>query len=213
MQASAVHTHGSIAKEVVVQRAEQRVPTADDIARWTREERAQVARILDGLIDRPAEDRDLRRRRWMVLLITGGGSLLLFPWVVYLSDVLPTAEYGGAWRLAWVGFDVMLALTLAGTALLVWGRRSLAVVGLTASSALLALDAWFDVCLSWGTSEQWTAIITAAVINVPVSVILAGAVLTMMRRTTVVIRQLRGETVGGVSIWREHAVMVPPDES
>jgi hypothetical protein len=195
-----------------VQGADQRVPTAGEIAHWTPHERAQVARILDGLVDRPAEDRDLRRRRWTMLLITGGGSLLLFPWVVYLSDVLPTAEYGGAWKLAWVGFDVMLALTLAGTAWLVWGRRSLAVVGLTASCALLALDAWFDVCLSWGTSEQWTAIITAIVINLPVSAILAGAVLTMMRRTTAVIQQLRGETAGRVPLWREHAVMVPPDE-
>jgi hypothetical protein len=196
-----------------VQGADQRVPTADDIAHWTPHERAEVARILDSLIERPREDRDLRRRRSIVLMITGGGALLLFPWVVYLSDVLPTAEYGGAWRLCWVGFDTMLALTLAGTAWLVWGRRSLAVVGLTASSALLALDAWFDVCLSWGTSEQWTAIITSLVINVPVSAVLAGAVLTLMRRTTAVIQQLRGEEVGRVSIWREHVVMVPPDQT
>ncbi len=172
-----------------------------------------MARILDGLIDRPAEDRDLQRRRWIVLMITGGGSMLLFPWVVYLSDVLPTAEYGGAWSCAWVGFDVMLALTLAGTAWLVWGRRSLAVVGLTASSALLALDAWFDVCLSWGTSEQWAAIMTAVVINVPV------AARARRRRAdddapddarhpTVARRE-----VGSVPLWREHAVMVPPDQS
>ena len=196
-----------------MQGAHQRVPSADDIAHWTADERADVARILDGLIARPREDRDLRRRRWIVLVITGGGALLLFPWVVYLSDVLPTAEYGGAWRLCWVGFDVMLALTLAGTAGLVWRRRSLAIVGLTASSALLALDAWFDICLSWGTSEQWSAVVTSLVINVPVSAVLAGAVLTMMRHTTAVIQQLRGEEVGRVSLWREHVVMVPPDQS
>jgi len=48
---------------------------------------------------------------------------------------------------------------------------------------------------------------------VPVSAVLAGAVLTMMRRTTIVVQQLRGEEVGSVPLWREHAVMVPPDQS
>ncbi len=194
-----------------MQGAEQRLPTADDIARWTPDERAEVARIMDGLIDRPREDRDLRRRRWTVLMITGGGAILMFPWVVYLSDVLPAAEHGGAWRLCWVGFDVMLGLTLAGTAWLVWGQRMLAIVGLTASSALVALDAWFDVCLSWGTSEQSGAVLTAFVINVPVAALLAWAVLTMMRSTTSVVQQLRGE-VGRVSLWREHVVMLPPEQ-
>ncbi len=195
-----------------MQGADQRVPTAADIAHWTRADRAEVARILDGLVDRPREDRELRRRRWIVLIITGGGALLMFPWVVYLSDVLPTSESGGAWRLAWVGFDLMLAATLAGTAWLVWGRRSLAVVGLTASSALLALDAWFDVCLSWGTSEQGSSIITACAINIPVSAVLAGAVITMMRRTSVVIAQLRGEESGRIPLLHQRVVMVPPEE-
>jgi len=196
-----------------VQGTNHTVPTEREITRWTRAERAEVARILDGLIDRPTNDPDLQRRRFVVLLITGGGALLLFPWVVYLTNALPVTESGGAWRTAWVGFDVMLAATLAGTAWLVWWRRSLAVVGLTASSALLVVDAWLDVCLSWGTSEQWGAVITACVVNAPVAAVLAMAVITMLRRTFGVIQQLRGEDASEVSLWRQPVVMLPPGET
>jgi hypothetical protein len=204
---------GANAEEVVVQGVNHTVPTQHEIARWTREERAEVARMLDGLIDRPANDPDLHRRRFIVLLITGGGALLLFPWVVYLTNALPVTESGGAWRTAWVGFDVMLAATLAATAWLVWWRRAVAIVGLTASSALLVVDAWLDVSLSWGTSEQSGAIITAFAVNLPVSAVLATAVITMLRRTFVVTQQLRGEDATTVSLWRQPVVMLPPDEA
>lgn len=196
-----------------MQGAHHTVPTQHEIAQWTREERAEVARILDGHIDRPANDPDLHRRRFIVLMITGGGALLLFAWVVYLTTALPVTESGGAWRTAWVGFDVMLAGTMAVTAWLVWWRRSLAIVGLTASSALLAIDAWLDVCLSWGTSEQSGAIITACVVNVPVAIVLAAAVITMLRRTFSVVQQLRGEDATGVSVWRQPVVLLPPGDS
>ena len=195
-----------------MQSANHTVPTQPEIARWTGEERATVARILDELIDRPVDDPDLHRRRFVVLLITGGGALLLFPWVVYLTNALPVTESGGAWRTAWVGFDVMLAATLAGTAWLVWWRRSLAVVGLTASAALLTVDAWLDVCLSWGTSEQSGALVTACVVNLPVAAVLALAVVTMLRRTFAIIQQLRGDDGLERSLWRQPLVMVPPGE-
>jgi hypothetical protein len=192
--------------------ADSHLPDRDTIRGWTTAQRLAVARELDGMVPRPTMNRPLHRRRTLVLAITGGGAVLLAPWVVYLSNALPPTEHGGAWRIAWVGFDGMLAATLAITAWLVWRRRFLALLGLAASTALLVVDAWFDITLSWGTSEQWGAIATTCIVNVPVTVLLASSVITMLRRTFEVIGQLRGVPEHDVSIWRQPVVMAPPGD-
>jgi len=193
-----------------MQHADGDVPDRDTIRAWTPAQRRAVARELDDMVARPTMNRPLQRRRTLILVITGGGAVLLAPWVVYLSSALPPTEHGGAWRTAWVGFDGMLAATLAITAWLIWRRRFLALLGLAASTAFLVVDAWFDVTLSWGTSEQWGAVITALVVNVPVTLLLASSVIAMLRRTFDVIGQLRGVPGHDVSIWRQPVVMAPP---
>ena len=182
-------------------------PGRDEVMRWTEAERRELARVLDEFIPRPPIKGPLRRRRMLVLVITGGGAILLGPWIAYLTSVLPPTESGGAWRTAWVGLDSALAITLAATAWLVWQRRSLAIVGLAVSATLLIVDAWFDVCLSWGTSEQWGAIISAFAINLPVSAFLITSIVTMLQRTFAVVQQLRGAPSEPVSVWRQPVVM------
>ena len=182
-------------------------PGRDEVMRWTESERLELARILDDLIPRPPIKGPLRRRRLLILVITGGGAILLGPWIAYLSSVLPPTESGGAWRTAWVGLDSALAVTLAVTAWLVWQRRSLAVVGLAVSATLLIVDGWFDLCLSWGTSEQRGAIVTTCLINLPVAVYLIMSIVTMLKRTFAVIQQLRGAPPESVSVWRQPVVM------
>jgi hypothetical protein len=184
-------------------------PSRDEVMRWSEAERLELARILDELIPRALIKGPLRRRRMLVLVITGGGAILLGPWIAYLTSVLPPTESGGAWRTAWVGLDSALAVTLAATAWLVWHRRSLAMVGLAVSATLLLVDAWFDVCLSWGTSEQWGAIFSACVINLPVSAYLITSIVTMLQRTFAVVQQLRGAPPEPVSVWRQPVVMEP----
>ena len=54
-------------------------------------------------------------------------ALALVPWVVWLAWTLPERSVSEHYRLAWVGFDVLLCGALARTAWLAW-RRSPFVV-------------------------------------------------------------------------------------
>jgi hypothetical protein len=144
------------------------VPSREVIAAWSPQQRDEVARMLDEVAERP----DMRvnpRRRLVVLLITCGGAVALIPWIVYLNATLPSTSSGGAWRTAWVGYDLGLAGVLGCAGWMALRRRQLVVVLLTVAATLLAVDAWFDVTLSWGTSEQLTSIVTAAVLEVPIA--------------------------------------------
>ncbi len=188
------------------------LPTFEAVERWTPAQRAQLARMLDRLVSRPAAGATAPRRRRLVLLVTMGGATVLFPWVAYLSATLPASATVGAWRTAWVGYDVILAAALAVAGWLVWHRRHLSVVALTVAATLVLVDAWFDVTLSWGTSETWGAVATAALVEIPVAVVLVIGVLTMLRRTAEVTRQLRGEDASPSSLWTQTLTMQPPAE-
>ena len=147
-------------------------PTADEIQAWSPTEQDRVRRALDGLVARPTGAARRPRRRIVLLAVTAVGAMVLLPWIVVLSATLPMTTSVGAWRLAWVGFDVALTVGLALSAWSVWRRRQLALIALAVTATLVACDMWFDVCLSWGTDEQGVAVVTALVVELPLLVIL-----------------------------------------
>ena len=118
----------------------------------------------------------------------------------------------GAWRVVWVGFDVALAAALIATVLTVWLRRQVAVIALVITSTLLTCDVWFDVCLSWGTAEHWGSI-AAAVVELPVAILLAASAALLMRRSFTVIAQLRGQDPTPVPLWRQPMIHFAPARS
>ena len=82
---------------------------------WSAEQRATVARLLAESIDpSPATMRSPVRRN-LVLTVGGVGVVVLLPWLVFLSATLPATSDGGAWRIAWVGFDIALVAAFAAT--------------------------------------------------------------------------------------------------
>jgi hypothetical protein len=103
-----------------------------------------------------------------------------------LSATLPTTSSGGAWRTVWVGFDVALVAAFVATVLTVWLRRQVALIALVITSTLLSCDVWFDVCLSWGTAEHWGSL-AAALVELPVAILLATSAALLMRRSFTVI--------------------------
>ncbi len=187
-------------------------PTADEIAAWSPDEQDRVRRALDALLPRPTGAARRPRRRIVLLGVTAVGAVVLLPWIVVLSATLPMTTSVGAWRVAWVGFDVALTLALAVSAWSVWRRRQVAVIALAVTAALVGCDMWFDLCLSWGTSEQWVAVATAALVELPLLVILVVAISTMSRRTARVTQRLRGMSGDPLPLWRQPLVMTPPDQ-
>ncbi len=190
--------------------SEHRAPTQAEIERWLPEERARVARALDELLDRPLPAGTLRRRRTLILAITAGGVVALLGWIAYLTATLPDGISVGAWRTAWIGFDTMLIAVLGTSAWLVWNRRQLAVTGLTIAASLLVVDAWIDVCLSWSTPEQSSAIASAAFVEIPIAVVLGVTVSRVLGQSFAVVQQLRGQGASKIPLWRQPVVMLPP---
>jgi hypothetical protein len=188
---------------------EASMPTRDDVRGWSAQQRASVARLLAESIDQsPAAMRSPGRRR-LVLAVGEVGALFLLPWLVFLSATLPATSFGGAWRTVWVGFDIALVAAFVATVLTVWLRRQVAVIALVITSTLLTCDVWFDVCLSWGTAEHWGSV-AAALVELPVAILLATSAALLMRRSFTVIAQLRGQDPTPVPLWRQPMIHFAP---
>jgi len=185
-------------------------PTPQQIEAWSLSERDRVRRELDRLVPRPNPQARLPRRRFLVLTVTVFGAIVLLPWIVVLSASLPMTTSVGAWRTAWVGFDVALTAALALSAWTVWKRRQVALIALTVTATLVTCDMWFDLCLSWGTSDQTTAIVSAVFAELPLLIVLLVSQATMFRRSAMVTQRLRGRTGQPQSLWHQPLVMVPP---
>lgn len=179
-----------------------------DVEEWSADERARVARLLDEFIARPAMKRP-PRQRLVVILVTCVGAAVLIPWTAFLSMSLPKTYSVRAWNVVWVGFDIALAVCLAMTGWWVLQRRQVAMFGLLVAATLLLCDAWFDVCLAWNTSDQAWALLSAAV-EVPLALFLAASALRILRRTSRIVRQLRGQLDAPASVWQQRFVMLPP---
>jgi len=185
------------------------VPTEADVRSWTAAERAEVARLLDRLVERPAGNSGTIRRRRVSIVAAAVGALVMLPWIGYLASSLPLAESGGAWRVAWVGFDIMLAIVLMTTAWLGWRRRQVAMLGLLVASTMLVTDAWFDVSLSYGTAEQWGAILSAGLLELPFAILLASSAVSILQRTSSTVARLRGHEGPPPSLWHQQFVVGP----
>ena len=185
------------------------VPEREAVQQWSPEERSKVARLLDEFVDRPTVHRQ-PRQRLVVIIVTCAGAAVLIPWIGFLATSLPRSHSVRAWNVVWIGFDIALAASLGVTGWWVLQRRQVAMFGLLVAATLLVCDAWFDVCLAWNTSEQFAALLGAAV-EIPLAVLLAGSALRILRRSSGIVRQLRGQIDGADSVWQQRFVMLPPD--
>ena len=132
-------------------------------------------RLLTSLTEPAPPPPVARRRRVLVLTVSTVGSIVLFPWVVFLIFTLSERPQGGEWWLAWAGFDVALAAALGCTAVFGWLRRQFVLFPLIVTGVLLCCDAWFDITLSWGTDESWVSFATAFLIELPLAVLMFRA--------------------------------------
>ena len=98
--------------------------------------------------------------RWEVALI-GVSSLILLPWTVYLTVTLPDRHEVNNWHVAWVGFDIGLAASLALCVVTIVRRSSWLPAAAASSATLFACDAWFD-CVTANPGREFAASLASA---------------------------------------------------
>ena len=96
-------------------------------------------------------------------------AALTVPWIVLLAVTLPKHQYTGHYRLAWVGFDVLLVIMLARTGWVAWRGRDHVQLPAVMTGTLLVVDAWFDVMTSHGRDQMLSALASAAFIELPLA--------------------------------------------
>ncbi len=127
----------------------------------------------DGQSD-PGPDRDRwgsgeasrRRSRRLAWLYTAAAVILL-PWIVYLAETLPRHQFDRHYRLAWVGFDVILVIAIIRTAYMAFRVDPRIQFPATATAVLLFVDAWFDVVTSGHRSQFLQAVALAVLVEIP----------------------------------------------
>ena len=122
--------------------------------------------------------RRLRRYGGTALLV---GALVLVPWTLYLAYTLPARHRVVHWDAIWVGFDLALALALLLTAVAAIRGRPWLAIPATASATLLVSDAWFDVLTARGAHEVTTALLEAALVELPLAALCVWMALRVER--------------------------------
>jgi hypothetical protein len=125
----------------------------------------------------------LRHMRQLFLIVVTGGFVVLVPWIVYLALALPDHHPENAWNAAWVGFDVLLLLGLLVTTWGAWRKRQFVVVACVFTGTLLICDAWFDISLDWGTSDETASLLSAFLVELPLAAYLFHAAVRIVRMT------------------------------
>lgn len=171
----------------------------EEIQALTPEERRELIRRLapapPGLL--PSRRTIERIRKWRLVLIVLCAAALI-PWTVYLAVTLPDHYEARNWGATWVGFDILLLGMLGATAVFGWRRRQLLFPTAFASGVLLVCDAWFDVLTSQPGDDLVQALISAAVVELPLAFVLIAGPLRLLRHVAI----RHGLVEPGVRMWR-----------
>jgi hypothetical protein len=166
-----------------------------ELRNMSAQERLSLMRALAVLED---EERPLRngadRRRAVVLAFIIACCVILAAWIGLLAVTLPRSYQTGAWRGAWVGFDVAELAAFAATGWALWRRRQILIVCLVVLATLLCCDAWFDVVLDARTSGFWLSLLSALVIELPLAGLAVILARRLLRTTIAMMRRYKGDT-------------------
>jgi hypothetical protein len=167
------------------------------IAALSPAERHQLIQRLERPLSELVPVAQARRIRWGWLGIMIGGTLVLIPWVVYLSFALPDDYLVHDWTATWVGFDLLLLALMAATVVFGMLRRQVMLLTAFATGILLVCDAWFDL-MTAGSGDFWVAVLTAALGDLPLAAVLITGTLRLIRFTAIRVWLLEPRT----PLWR-----------
>ena len=107
-------------------------------------------------------------QRWVAPLLVLAAAVLV-PWTLVLGYRLPARHTSHHWDVAWIGFDVALAVALAATGVAVARRAAWAQAAAAVAATLLICDAWFDNVLANGLEERIEASVEAMLVELPLA--------------------------------------------
>ena len=152
------------------------------IAAMSAHERRELISRLERPIGELLPPSELARLRRVRLVLMVGAIIGLMPWIVYLAITLPDKYIAHNWPTTWVGFDILILLFMAATAVLGLLRRQLLVLTAFTTGILLVCDAWFDV-MTAAPADRWLSILTAVVGELPLAALLITGALRILRLT------------------------------
>jgi hypothetical protein len=106
--------------------------------------------------------------RWVGPVFFTLGALSV-PWIVLLWLRLPTRDISAHYRLAWVGFDILLAVALLRTGWVAWRGRDHVELPAVCAATLLVVDAWFDIVTASNRNAFSLAVFTALLVELPLA--------------------------------------------
>jgi hypothetical protein len=145
---------------------------------------------------------DLDRRRRLAVLFSVVSCTVLAGWIVVLVLTLHRNYTTTHWRLAWVGFDIVLLAAFAATGWAFWRGRQVVIVFLLVTGTLLCCDAWFDVILDLRTDDMWTSIASAVLIELPIAFGMFNAARRLIRLSALVAVSQCGEPEEVPPLWQ-----------
>lgn len=160
------------------------------------QERLRLMRTLSALDEgeRRPDSGGAERRRAITLAVIVVCCVCLAAWIGLLAATLPRHFQTGAWRGAWVGFDIAEFAAFAATGWALWRRRQILIICLVVLATLLCCDAWFDVVLDARTNGFWLSLLSALVIELPLAGVAIAAARRLLRTTIATMRRYQGET-------------------
>jgi hypothetical protein len=166
---------------------------AERLREMSQAERLALMRALadlerSGTVADPAA----RRRRALVLAAVIVCCVVLAAWIGVLAVTLPPYYRTGAWRGAWVGFDLALLAAFAATGWAAWRRRQILIVCLVVLSTLLCCDAWFDVLLDARTKGFELSLLSAVLVEIPLAILAALGARRLLHLSIAAVRRYEG---------------------
>jgi hypothetical protein len=152
------------------------------IAGMSAADRRELIQRLERPIDELLPPSVLTRVRRVRIVLMVGATIGLLPWIVYLAFSLPDKYMAHNWPVTWVGFDIMLLIFMAATALLGLLRRQLLILAAFTTGVLLICDAWFDL-MTAGPEDRWLSLLVAVLAELPLAVLLITGALRILRLT------------------------------
>ena len=177
--------------------------TEADLRELSPGERRKLAHSL-AVIDypHPLLELNLRRRRKIGVLFSIIACTVLVGWIIVLVLTLGRNYTATHWRLAWVGFDVVLLSAFAATGWAFWRGRQIVIAFLLITATLLCCDAWFDVILDLGSSGVWVSIASAIIVEIPLALLMFNASRRLIRLSALVAMSEAGDAEPVPPLWR-----------